>query len=500
VPDVLLVKLEPDVGRYQVAPPFGILYLASALRQAGFSVRLIHERGSTAAISNVVERVVRERPLMVGLSTLTGPSLAPTLQVSRQIRNACDIPIVWGGFHPTMLPEQTLASGCVDVAVIGEGEETVVDLAASLAQGGLREQALGGIPGIAFRAGGQTVLTGRRRLLPDLDRYRPEWELLDIRSYFFGDRHFYSDLGSKLTAPVVASVITSRGCPWRCGYCYNQFVNARSFRAHSAERVIADIEALKARYGVSALIFEDDCFFADRERGLAIVRRLGIPWGTSIRASEIVRWGSAFVGELAGLQCQEVRIGAESGSQRMLDLVEKDITVEQIEKAVELCASHGIRTTLSFMIGFPDETREDIDATFALMDRLEAKGAAVAVNGPGIYLPWPGTALYELAVRRGFRPPATTDGWARALWGARQPRTPFLPTGYQLSGYYRFLAFRKEMGFLRLPFFARVLAGIARLRWQRRFFRFPLDYHLPRLLLRALHRVGLRKLGEAVYN
>lgn len=497
--DVLLAKLEPYVGDHQLAPPFGILYLASALEQAGFSVRLYHERGTPRAISRIVDDAVRERPIMVGFSTLTGPSLIPTLKAARELKRASRVPVVWGGLHPTMLPQQTLASACVDVAVTGEGEETVVELARALAADRVDGHALASVAGIVYRRNGDAVRTPARAFIQDLDRYSPAWHLLDIRKYFFHDRNFYSDMGSHLAAPVVASVITSRGCPWRCGYCYNQFVNHRSFRVHSAPRVIADIEDLKQNFGVGAFIIEDDCFLANRSRGMEIARHIGVPWNVSIRASELARWGEDFMKDLAATNCKEVRIGAESGSQRILDLVEKDVTIEQIRTAVDLCQRFGIRAALNFMIGIPGETREDRELTFALMDELEAMGPGVAVNGPSVFLPWPGTALYETAIRLGFEQPTTTEGWG-VRWGPSQPRTPFIPGPYRLAGYYRFLAFRKETRFLRFPALARALGRLAHARWRRRFFRFPVDYYVPRLLLRLARRLGFVRLSEAVYE
>lgn len=497
--DVILVKLEPPGGGHQIAPPFGILYLASALEQAGFSTRLIHERGTRETITRIVGEIVRDTPILVGFSTLTGPSLAPTLDASRALRRASKVPIVWGGLHPTMLPEQSLSAGCVDIAVIGEGEETVVELAQVMKEGGSTGKSFQAIAGIAFPRDGHIVRTAARPFIRNLDRYAPAWHLLQIQDYFFHDRHFYSEMGSSLTAPVVASVITSRGCPWRCGYCYNQFVNRRSFRAHSAERIIDDLRRLRQDHGASAIIIEDDCFFADRSRGLEIVRHMDVPWNVSIRANDICRWGDEFIRTLASCNCQEIRIGAESGSQRILDLMGKDITVADIRKSVAICRSHGIRTGLNFMIGIPGETMDDIRQTFALMDELEAIGPGVAVNGPSIFLPWPGTALYDLAVKQGFVPPDSMEGWSNR-WGPSQPKTPFLDKGYRLAGYYRFLAFRKDLHFLKFPLLTRCLRRLALWRWRHRFFHIPLDYYVPRFFLRLLRAMGFGRIGEALYE
>jgi anaerobic magnesium-protoporphyrin IX monomethyl ester cyclase len=495
---VVLVKLEPDVPQHLVAPPFGILYLASALEQAGFEVTLVHEPGSERVIRQLVADMLRSRPLLIGFSTLTGPSILPTLKASREIKQVSNVPVVWGGLHPTMLPEQTLESGCVDIVAVGEGEETIAELATALADGG-KTSTLERVAGLVFRANGSIHRTGPRPFIRNLDQYAPAWHYLDVNRYLFSDRHFYTDMGSRLGAPKVASILTSRGCPWRCAYCYNQFVNRRSFRAHSAARVLHDVRTLKERYGVGALIIEDDCFFAHRARGLEIAHGLGVPWTVSIRASELAKWGPSFVREIAKAGCQEVRVGAESGSQRILELMEKDISVDDIRTAVRLCVEAGIRPALNFMIGIPGESDSDMRMTLDLMDELEALGDAVAVNGPSVFLPWPGTALYERAVAMGFKPPSQTAEWG-VQWGGQLPSTPFLPRKYRFINYYRFLAFRKQTAFLKFPFFATVLQRLARMRWRRRFFRFPADYYLPRFVWHFLRGVGLRRLSTAFYE
>jgi radical SAM superfamily enzyme YgiQ (UPF0313 family) len=496
---VILAKLEAETGSHSTPPPFGILYLASALEAAGFRVELLHSVGDSANNAALVRKVMAERPVFVGFSTLTGPSLLPTLEASREIRKANDVPIVWGGLHPTMLPEQTLQNTSIDVVAVGEGEETIVDLAKVLADVGVKPERLAEVQGIAFRENGVVRRTELRPFIRDLDRYAPAWHLLDAKRYFFTDRHFYTDMGSRLAAPVVASIITSRGCPWRCAYCYNQFVNRRSFRMHSPQRVLEDVRALRERYGVGAVMIEDDCFFADQKRGVEIVRGLGAPWNVSIRASEIVKWGIEFLNEIAASGCQEIRIGAESGSQNILDLMAKDITVSDIREAVKLCLGAGIRPCLNFMIGLPGETGQDMRKTLDLMDELEGLGESVAVNGPSVFLPWPGTALYDRAVSMGFKPPERTEDWA-VQWGGRLPSTPFLPRKYKLINYYRFIAFRKETRFLRFRALADVLKRIALIRWRRRFFRLPLDYYLPRLGWRLLRVLGFRKLSAALYE
>ncbi|MDW7760456.1 MAG: radical SAM protein [Acidobacteriota bacterium] len=497
--DVFLLKLEAGDDPYMTAPPFGILYLASALENAGFSVRLIHEKGNPESLNRILGHISAERPLFVGISTITGPSLIPSLRISEEIKKKIDIPVVWGGIHPTMLPEQTLASSCVDIAVLGEGEETVVALAKSFTGGSHGNERFERIPGIALREKGRIIMNSPGPFIRELDSYSPAWHLLPAERYFYSRKFFLSDFGSRLPGERLVPYLTSRGCPWRCAYCYNQFVHKRTFRAHSAQKVIADLEQWKTRYGITAVVFEDDNLFTDKNRALEILHGIRLPWSSSLRASDISRWGDGFMRELKETGCVELRIGAESGSQRVLDLMKKDIRVEDIRSSVDLCLRHGIRALLNFMAGIPGETWKDMRATFDLMDELEAGGGDVVVNGPSLYCPWPGTALYEEAVAGGFRPPQRSEDWAVG-WGHRMPSVPSADRRARYVGYYRILAFRKELSALRLPVFAKGLRFLARWRWRHRFFRFPLDYHVPNFFYRIMKILGLRSVAKALYH
>jgi radical SAM superfamily enzyme YgiQ (UPF0313 family) len=495
--DVILAKLDNEEAEYRLAPPFGILYLADALEKAGFGVELVHEIGTEADIQALLERVSAAAPLFVGFSTMTGPSLLPTTLASKRIKERLPVTIVWGGLHPTMLPEQTLANDFVDIVAIGEGEKTVVDLARALGAGGAEAGALSEIAGIAFKRDGQSqehsfgiVRNAPRPFIQEIDDLHPAWHRVEIDRYFRSGRHFYTDLGSQFWGKKIAAVLTSRGCPWRCAFCYNQFVNKRNFRAQSPQRVVQDIRDYQARYGITALIFEDDCFFADRARALEIVRQIDLPWTCSIRANYLVQWGDDFVAELQRCNCVELRIGAESGSQRVLDIMQKDITPEQILAATRLCQKHGIRASLGFMVGIPGESWSDVLQTLDLMDTLEALGEGVAVIGPCIFTPYPGTPLFEEAIEHGFKPPASLQEWEGRLWDHKQPLAPYVDRRSRFIGYYRRLAKRRDLDQLAFALPTKILSQVAGLRWRHRFFRFPLDYTVPAAGLSMLSQLG----------
>jgi radical SAM superfamily enzyme YgiQ (UPF0313 family) len=495
---VFLVKPETERANYVMAPPLGILYLGAALENRGYRVRLIHERLCPAGEKRVVDEICAEEPLFVGISTFTGPSLLPSLRLSRAIKKRCRVPVIWGGLHATMLPEQTLQEASIDLAVCGEGEETIVQLADRIAGGDWGAEALAAIPGVAFRRQGAVQVNAMPPFIQDLDAFSPAWHLLDSERYISEGRYIYTALGSKLSGLKVATIMTSRGCPGRCGYCYNQFINKRTFRAHSVDFVAEQVRRLKSENGVTGVIFEDDCFFTDRARALAILRRLQLPWSCSIRADYLARWGEDFARELRDLGCAELRIGAESGSQETLDLMHKDIRREHILRAVQLCRPLGINLMMGFMIGVPGERWSETLKTLDLIDEMEKLGVTVAA-GPAFYYPYPGTPLFDEAVRGGFTPPRSIAGWA-SPWGPSQPLPRYADPRARYAGYYRSLAMRRNTAALRFPAFVRLLRRLARWRWRRRCFSLPIDYLAPRFILRLMRRLGLKRVLAGIYE
>jgi radical SAM superfamily enzyme YgiQ (UPF0313 family) len=499
--DVILAKLETresEVERHKFSAPFGILFLADALEKAGFTVRLMHEEGSKANIQALVSLVAEEKPFLVGLSTFTAPSIRPTIRASVALKEARDVPIVWGGYHPTITPEQTLMNDFVDLVVIGEGERTLVELAGSVRQYGLDAQDLAKVAGIGFKNGDRAVFTQPRPFIQDLDDVYPAWHHLDIERYILSGDYFYSGQGG---GKVIAHM-TSRGCPWRCGYCFNQAVNKRHFRAQSAQRAIGDIRDLRDRFAISGVLFEDDNFFTDKTRAFEIVRNIDLPWASTMRADTIAKGGEAFAEALAQANCVELRFGAESGSPRVLELLTKDITVDQIRKSAELCGKYGIKAVYMFLHGFPGETWEDICRTLDLIDELEAMNEQVMVSHLGFFAPFPGTPLFDVAIDAGFEPPTSLAGWGAPMGEIAKKDgelPPYVDKRARSLSYYRHLASRTDLDEVRFSLPVKALQRVARLRWKHRFFSFPIDHTIPVVTGRMLDRWGMLAFRRALY-
>ncbi len=499
--DVILAKFETKesrIERYSYFPPYGILYLADSLERAGFTVRLIHKEGSKANIEGFAEFVCQSKPIFAGLSTLTGPTILPTVEASKAIKQRCNVPIVWGSHHPTILPEQTLRNDFVDIVVLGEGESSIVELAKNLREFGMDTQKLSDISGIGFKKSGGTLLTPPRSFIENLDELYPAWHHVDINDYFFSEKIFRHRFSQKMK---VATVITSRGCPWRCSYCYNQKVNKRTFRAQSVERSLKEIMELKNNFNVNAIVFEDDNFFTNKKRALEIIRRIEMPWSATVRVDDIAKGGDKFLQELKENQCIELRIGAESGSPRILKQLQKDISVEQIREAAKLCESHEITAAFMFMVGFPEEKWEDICMTLDLVDELSSMNNFVMVTQLGSYTPYPGTPLYDKAVEYGFKPPSSTEKWGDFVQsGYREYLPPYVDKRAKSLTYYHQLLTRKDLSEISFSLPAKILQNLARWRWKNRFFECPLDHYIPANGLRLLEKTGFSAISNKMYK
>ncbi len=377
-------------------PPFGIMYVADALEKAGFRCRLFHE--TEQFVDELVALVTQERPLFVGFSTITGPQLRPTIEASRRV-HALGIPVVWGGVHATIMPLEVLKEEYVDFVVVNEGEETAQELALMLA--GRIPQNWAQVAGLAYKQpDGSPMFHRERPFIQNLDDYRPRWDLLpNVEAYLIPSGPY------KRAIPVYIS----RGCPFRCGFCYNEVVMKRTWRQHSDKFIIKQIEWLKEHYQIDAVDYADDYLFGRIKPMQRLVEKVGMPWSGQVRVQllkpEFVQW-------MAETGCQWVNIGIESGSQAVLDRIYKDQRAEQIEWGIGNLVKYAphIEANCSFIVGLPEETAEERKITFDLIERLAALSPNVRCS-VCVYMPYPGTPLWPKALEMGYVPPDNQEGW-----------------------------------------------------------------------------------------
>jgi radical SAM superfamily enzyme YgiQ (UPF0313 family) len=392
-----------DVPHVSVFLPLSVMIPAAALESEGYVVKIVDQRIDGNWRRSLADEA-RGRPVYVGVSAMTGTQIHWALKGAEIIRKvASDVPIVWGGIHPSILPEQTLSDGRVDAVVAGRGEKAAVDLADAYVHGVGRHRKLEAI--LRNSASGEHFGTGFHQ--PPIAYPRVPW-------------HEY-------VTPVVEDSeglahVTSRGCPHRCGYCYNSNVNDSRWQGESSRAVIETLRRIRM-LGCRGVIFFDDNFFADRRRveeialGLA-EEKPGLKIKADCRADYILRFDDAFLRLLKRAGFEMLYIGAESGSDRVLDMVDKNVTVKEVIDANRRLAKAEIRPHYSFMAGLPGETESDLYATIRLMRRLKGDHPGACLSPVKGYIPYPGTKIFEKAVAGGFEPPLALEEWSALDWNS----------------------------------------------------------------------------------
>ncbi len=324
----------------------------------------------------------RIRPEAVGITSMTAefPSACVVAQIVR-VEDA-SVPVVVGGVHPTLVPEEVLEYKCFDYVAIGEGEETAAALFALLASGGNPET----VAGIAYRRASAVTCTAKRPLIEDLDAL----PLPSYRGLIDRDSHIPADLGG---------VITSRGCPYPCLYCASKKLWTRRVRIRSVSRVLEEIAGLY-REGVRLFRLQDDTFTIRADRVLAFCDGMknfpGARWSCDTRV-DLLEEGLAQKMRAAG--CYQINLGIESGSERIRNLVAKKVDIAKARRLVRMLKRCGIRVTAYFMTGLPTETGPEMDETLAL-------ARALAPDNPlfSVFTPYPGTGLWDELRRAGKIP------------------------------------------------------------------------------------------------
>ncbi|MFZ5585777.1 MAG: B12-binding domain-containing radical SAM protein [Thermodesulfobacteriota bacterium] len=398
-------------------PPMGLLFVGAALKKAGFAVKVYHWTKDEALAG--LPAVIAQRPFLVGLSIITGDPLALVLDCAQRLKAALPgVAVVLGGVHATVEPAQCLAEDAVDYVVLGEGEETAVALALALAAGA----PVADIPGLGYKRDGRPVVNPRPPLIKDLDQHDMDWSLIPVEKYIAPE---YEGVRR-----VLFGYVASRGCPHACGFCYNHFFNQRTWRKQSPEKVIADIDALKRQYDLGGVFFYDDNFTANKKWALSVLE--GLKTGGLHVETRVDYLSPEFLADLAGRGVGSLFIGMESGSDRVLDLLQKGFHAADARRVVEMLKTFPGFVMLSFIVGAPSETLAEYQATLRLvlhcLESLPRVGFTL-----GFFLPYPGTPLFEMCVARGFARPARLADWeALDRWGGTDLAIPWTE-GYRLT-------------------------------------------------------------------
>lgn len=354
-------------GVDSISPPIGLLSLAAMARSHGHEPILVDAYAHGLTAQQAAERILQESPDVVGI-TATTPSIMGAAAVAAELKEAGpDIPLILGGAHVTAVPGETLQRiPQVSVAVIGEGEATLVELLQAY-----REQAgpeaLLRIPGLVIRHNGELVTTARREPIKDLDSLPyPAWDLLPSLL----DPYRMSIVGT--TSDRSTALLTSRGCPGKCAFC-DTSVFGRRFRFFSADYTLGMIDHLVRHYGIEDFLIYDDTFVANKKRlqeiceGL-IRRALPVRWSCCARVDLVT---PEMLRLMRSAGCWQIEYGIESGSPEILRLMEKNITLDQVRQALTWTKQAGIMTRGNFIFGYIGETRQTLQQSLDFLLQLD---------------------------------------------------------------------------------------------------------------------------------
>lgn len=485
MPRVLLIypKIESafDVLRKKRPMPLGLL--SAAVHLGDYDVKIFDQNlhGDWKA---ALGRELTPDTVIAGVSAMTGTHLLHALEISNYIKSISRVPIVWGGVFPSLQPETVLEEGPIDYACIGEGEETLPELVRAIGSG----SSTAGIRGLCRRENGNFIYGGDRPFadldnLPDLP-----YSLLDIGEYNMSEGFRFSKGDLKL------QMETSRGCSRSCIFCYNPVYSRRTWRFQSAGRVLERIGRLVKDYGATHIDFIDDAFFTDPARVEKIAKGMisdgmRILWFVNgADVDRVAGFDDAYLRLLEDSGCRALRLGAESGSAKILESINKQSGIEDLLAVNRRLKKYAITPWYYFTIGMIGETIDDLRATVDMIFRLMEENPAARVVATLCLTPIAGTRLLVEAEKAGYKSPRSIREWARI--DGTKIVTPWFDEKMKRDLNFLFLTslfVDRKSGDVIDSALLRLISGlyrpVARFRMRRMFFRLPLEYRIFRWLV-----------------
>lgn len=397
---VLLINPQFNIVKenYDSSVSVGLLSIATYLDSRGVNVELIDGVRQKNYLCLVKEKIIGCDFVGISVMTTQIPSALKVCGIIREINPSCKI--IWGGTHPTFFIRETVAHNLLDIVCYGEGELTAEEIVCG--------KNLAEIKGIAYKTNNEVKINSPREL------HNPA--LMPSFNWDLAPKEILHNL-------YLIPSLTSRGCPHLCTFCINAILKNR-WRPRTAEQVLEDIRIIKERecFKDKKIRFWDENFFVDINRANAIIdgmieKNLIMPWETTIRA-DYVRQGGVDDNLMAKLKksgCYLLSFGAESGSPRILQKINKGITPDEIMESARLCLKNDIIPQYSFMVGLPGEEKSDMMLTLKLIDRLVDLSDKVQILGPQPFRPYPGSTLYVECLSAGWKAPVYLEDWAHLV-------------------------------------------------------------------------------------
>jgi len=390
---ILLINADAVHVEQKAAVPLGLLSIAAYLNDHGHTVEIydrVVEGGS------LHKHLKRFKPDAAGISAIGIESFPDAFRVSKALKKR-NIPVVWGGQMPSLIPQVVLQNPAVDFVVIGEGEITMMTLLDALGGKG----PLGDVNGLAYRENG-VVKTNKPRAFADLAQLPViDWRYVGLEKYFI----------QNFSSAKTLHVYSSKGCPGKCAYCYSPNYSACTWRARPIEYVMKEIQYLVENHGIDGVFFADDLLSPSAARLHELFKAISLSglrfvWGCDLRVD---RWSREDLQMMYDAGCRWIFFGIESGSPERQKKIRKMTDLQKAEETVNACREIGIVTTTSFIIGFPGETEAELKETVSYICRLQSD-----VKLAFYFYPVPNSELFAQLVASGcFKAPGTIREWMR---------------------------------------------------------------------------------------
>ncbi len=394
-------------------PPLGLGYIAAVLQNQGVEVKIVdalmmgwHNRvkvhGNIIRVGlsfEDIQQIIEDyAPDMVGVNCLFTTQRQNAHEIYRLAKKVdLNTITVAGGAHPTVMPELVLSDDNVDFVVLGEGENTILDIL-KIIEG--RKEYLQ-LDGIGFKENGKNIVIPKTKFIRDVDSIPfPAWDIMNLQNYFglkasHGKRHHTRFM----------PIMTSRGCGVGCTFCSAHCVWGKRYRRRSPENVIEEMRQLKSKYGIEELMFEDDNLTLDIKRAKKIFdsmieEKFNFFWDTP-NGVAVFALTEFIIMKMKESGCYQLNLALESGSQYVLDnIIKKPLKLTKVKPLIKYAKEIGLSTSIFLIIGMPGETLEQVKETFRLAEELEIYNPFVSIATP-----YPGTELYDTCLKNGYIDP-----------------------------------------------------------------------------------------------
>lgn len=394
-------------GTYILHPPLSLLYLSIEVVKAGHEVSIFDCRLYEDWRDRLTVHLKSKDWDIVGVSVMAGLPVKTGNDISAMAKECTEAVVLWGGPYPTILPQESLGLDHVDMVIRGYAIRPFAKLVDALEKGEPYD-----VPGLCYRKNGEDIF----------GEINAEFEIYSFRDLPFHlieeNLERYINSNNQRTFPI----FTVAGCPYNCAFCicpawYKSL--SKRWVSYPLEDIVEYIRFLHDEWGIELVYIYDDDTFVNKEHFRAIALRvmeegLDVKFGIrGFRVNELDSLDDAYLEFLAKAGISYLHIGAESGSDRVLEIMGKGITVEQIIRVNRKLINHpSLIPFYNFLSGVPGETVEDLKSTKDLILQLTRENKNAVIFGPAKFIPYPGTRMYEDALKYGFVPPTTPEGWA----------------------------------------------------------------------------------------